>query len=666
MPDGNIASVAREQRAYSTLVIKAINEETRTITGVASTVSADRMGDIVEPKGARFSLPMPLLWQHGKDDQVGQVLAADVGDDQIQITARFFQPTTESADWNAELTKAWAKVKNGAVRGLSIGFKPVEYSFIKETGGVHYKSWDWYELSAVTIPANAEASIQTIKSIDQAARAASGATARQVVHLSSDPGVSGKPNQRKGNVMKTPIAEQISALEAKRAATTAQRNTVQQKAMDDGRTKTVAEKEEFDTLTAEVDAIDMELRDLKVMEKQNIAQLTPVGEQRAAQADPVAVPRSPAPVITGVTSRLEPGQKMARWAMAQYRAKENRQDIATIIQANKEWMSSSPELLMVAKAAVAAGDTTTSGWASELVYNQNLANEFINYLRPKTIIGRVNGWRLAPFNIRVGSATAGTSGYWVGQGAAAPVSKMTTSSVTMGITKAVGLAAVDKELLMSSSPSAEILIRNDLAKAVQFLLDVSLIDPNQGGVANTQPAALTYGATTTQASGTAYSNLKTDVQASFAPFISANMDTMGGVWIMSPTTALALSMMVTSLGVPQFPEMSINGGTFFGLPVVVSQSAFISGSPDYGNMMVLLFPDEVFLADDGQVTIEMSDQTAIQLLDNPTNASTGGTTATTLVSMFQTNSVAIKATRFINWKAARTNVAAVIRTAAYS
>ena len=36
-----------------------------------------------------------------------------------------------------------------------------------ETGGIHFEEWDWLELSAVTIPANAECTITTIKSYDQ-------------------------------------------------------------------------------------------------------------------------------------------------------------------------------------------------------------------------------------------------------------------------------------------------------------------------------------------------------------------------------------------------------------------------------------------------------------------------------------------------------------------
>ena len=49
------------------------------------------------------------------------------------------------------------------------------------------------------------------------------------------------------------------------------------------------------------------------------------------------------------------------------------------------------------------------------------------------------------------------------------------------------------------------------------------------------------------------------------------------------------------------------------------------------------------MADDGQIVIDASEEASIQMLDNPTNASTGGTTATpTMVSMFQTGSVALR------------------------
>ena len=51
-------------RAYSLLEIKQVDEDARIITGWATTPTADRLNDVVEPMGAQFKLPMPLLWQH--------------------------------------------------------------------------------------------------------------------------------------------------------------------------------------------------------------------------------------------------------------------------------------------------------------------------------------------------------------------------------------------------------------------------------------------------------------------------------------------------------------------------------------------------------------------------------------------------------------------------
>jgi len=225
---------------------------------------------------------------------------------------------------------------------------------------------------------------------------------------------------------------------------------------------------------------------------------------------------------------------------------------------------------------------------------------------------------------------------------------------------------IDKELARLSSPSAELLVRNDLAAEVQKTLDLSLIDPNQGGQTNIQPASLTYGLTPVTPSGTNYAAFTTDVKSLFSTAIAAQLDITQAVWVLSPTLALSLSLMVTSLGNPQFPGLTVNGGTLMGLPAVVSTQANISGSPDYANMLVLLFPGEVFLADDGQATVEASDQVAIQMLDNPTNQSTASSTPTTMVSMFQTESIAVKAVRYINWQKARSAACAFIRTCAYA
>jgi HK97 family phage major capsid protein len=465
------------------------------------------------------------------------------------------------------------------------------------------------------------------------------------------------------------IASQIAAFEQKRAASVAARDAIQTKAIDEGRSKDEAEKQEFDSLTAEIDVIDGELKDLRVMEKQ-AASAAPVLDK---PADPVnkggsvARPGAQAasqPYIT-VKANVEPGVRFARYGMSLLRAKGNLNDALSIFQNEKRWADQTPEVGMVLKAAVAAGDTTTSGWASELVYAQNLTSEFIEYLRPMTILGKMQGLRRIPFNVRMGSQTGTSTGYWVGQGAPIPMSKGTVSSASLGIAKCAGLCSIDEELAKLSTPSAELLVRDDLALTISTFMDVQFIDPNVAAVANVNPASITNGVTNTAATGTAAANLRTDLATLLQSMADNDLDMSKCVWIMTPTQALNISLMLNSLGLPLYPDMSVTGGKLLGLPVITSNSANIPGSPASGRMIVLVNEPEIFFADDGQVTLDVSREASIQMLDNPTNASTGGTTATAMVSMFQTHSLALRATRFVNWAKRRSTAVALIKEAAY-
>ena len=156
-------------RAYSAcLTVKAVDEDARIITGMATTPAPDRLQDVVEPRGAQFKLPIPFLWQHDSGHPIGHVTHAKVSSAGIEIVAKIAKGVT------AEIDRAWSLIKGGLVSGLSIGFKSVEHERIKETKGIRFIKWQFLELSAVTIPANSEATIATVKSIDTAQRAASG------------------------------------------------------------------------------------------------------------------------------------------------------------------------------------------------------------------------------------------------------------------------------------------------------------------------------------------------------------------------------------------------------------------------------------------------------------------------------------------------------------
>ena len=119
------------------------------------------------------------------------------------------------------------------------------------------------------------------------------------------------------------------------------------------------------------------------------------------------------------------------------------------------------------------------------------------------------------------------------------------------------------------------------------------------------------------------------------------------VWIMHPSTALALSMMTNATtGLREFPGVDfVTGGTFEGLPVIVSTS--VPGSAGAGYDVILAVQNEILLAEGG-LSIDASREASLEMNDAPTNNSVTPT-ATTLVSLWQSGSVAIKAIRGITW-----------------
>jgi len=159
-------------RAYSILAVKAVEDDKRTISGVATTPTPDRAGDIVEPMGVKFTNPLALLWQHMHDKPIGTVKFGKPTKDGVPFTAELPVVAEEGA-LRDRIEEAWQSIKIGLVRAVSIGFRPLEYSFM-ENGGIHFQEIEVFELSAVTIPANAEAVISVVKSIDKGFRAAAG------------------------------------------------------------------------------------------------------------------------------------------------------------------------------------------------------------------------------------------------------------------------------------------------------------------------------------------------------------------------------------------------------------------------------------------------------------------------------------------------------------
>jgi HK97 family phage major capsid protein len=429
------------------------------------------------------------------------------------------------------------------------------------------------------------------------------------------------------------------------------------KSGDAGVTLDEAEQEEHDTLADDVAKIDAQLLRLRAAEAREKAAAKPVAGADATQA---AASRSGSHVIT-VEKKLPPGIGFARGAMC-IAASKGSPDLAERLV--KQYYPDDPAVLaMVQRAAVPAGNTQTAGWASELVY-ASMMDDFIEFLRPRTIVGKIPGLRRVPFNVRVTGASAGTTGYWVGEGLPVPVSKMTTFTTSLTWAKIEALAILTKEEVRFSNPSAEAKVRDDLARAIIYRMDIDFIDPGKAAVANVSPASITFNTAPIAPTAATAAAFRTDFATLLGTFATLLLDPSDIVLIMSTVRALNLSLMINTLGVQSFPGLTMAGGTLLGFPVITSEAMVALGSPDE-DIIVAVKAGDIYLADDGVVTVEASDQASIEMLDVSLVQTGIVGTGASLVSLWQSGLLGIKANREVTWKLRRTGAARYIGPAAY-
>ena len=599
-------------RAYALLSVKAHDGPQRRITGLASTPTPDRRGDVLDPLGATFTNPLPLLLHHDRERPVGRATLT-ARRDGIAFEATLPEIAAPGAVRD-RVDEAWHSIQAGLISGVSIGFRPLADGVkALPTGGMHLLRTEICELSLVTVPANVETTIHTIKSYDAPHLAASGLT---------PPGVTGLPTSRPR--MKPTAAEHIQNLENKRAACTARMIDIMQTGAEDGATLAPEPAAEHDGLAVQVKSIDADLVRWRELEKLQITTATPV-----PTAPPTLRTNSYQPV--SVRPNVPIGMPFVRQAMALLVCHGNKHEAAEYA---KRWDDSTPEVALSLKAAIAAGTTTDAAWAQPLV-QQTMINDFIELLRPATILGKIPGLRNVPFNVKVPMQTAGGTYGWVGEAKPKPLTKLAFSSDTLGMTKVAGIIVLTEELVRSSNPSAEALCRADMVAGIAQFLDAQFIDPAVAAVAGVNPASITNGAPTAAAS----TNPLADIMGLITHFSTNNIPVDGLAFIMSAANALSLSFRSNLDGSAQFPGVGVNGGNYRGITFVTSNTA--------GTNVVALQPAYILYADDGGVTIDASREASLQMDSAPMSPADA---TTVYVSLFQTNSVALRAERFINWK----------------
>ena len=147
------------------LEIKSLKESGE-FEGYGSTFGGepDVYGDVIAPGAYADSLArhkakgtMPkLFWQHNADEPIGKWVDANEDDHGLLMKGRLNMDVQRGRE-------AYALLKAGDIDGLSIGYRIKEYSVDTENGVWTLEKIDLIEVSIVSVGANENAVVQSVK-----------------------------------------------------------------------------------------------------------------------------------------------------------------------------------------------------------------------------------------------------------------------------------------------------------------------------------------------------------------------------------------------------------------------------------------------------------------------------------------------------------------------
>jgi Phage capsid family len=331
-------------------------------------------------------------------------------------------------------------------------------------------------------------------------------------------------------------------------------------------------------------------------------------------------------------------------------------EVAAAYASAQRWTESG-QIALACKAAVGA---MTEGNASHLI--APIGQDLLALTAALSIFGRLTGFRRIPPNTSLTSQTGGAAGFWgdafQSGGAAVPVSRPTFSRFDgLDERRVSALSVVVEELVRVGMPDFEQTLATDLARALGAATDQAFLNPLSSGSPATSPASATSSGRIFTATGgvVTVDTIDADLERLIAALHDGGSDLTNATWCMNTLTATRLSRMRASGGARAYPDISAKGGTLMGLPVLTTGNILRDGSPSPGSTYLsLIDASRVWVTDRDEIDFRASRQAIIEMSDAPAQDSSSGTGAQQ-TSMWQVGSVALLATRWLNWQPAAGN-----------
>lgn len=309
---------------------------------------------------------------------------------------------------------------------------------------------------------------------------------------------------------------------------------------------------------------------------------------------------------------------------------------------------------VVTKAASAPATTTTTGWAAELV--QTAVLDFMDALLPMSVYPKLRdaGGRFTFGRngiVSIPSRNVGTSvaGSFVAQGSPIPVRQGAFNSTTLTPKKMAVITTFTREIAEHSTPAIEGVLRQAIQEDTSIAIDTILMDAT--AASSTRPAGLRNGVTgITATSGGGFAALVGDLKALVGALITSSGGNLRSpMFIMNPVQALSISMTQNAGG--DFPfAAGIERGTIQGYPVIFSATVT-------AGTVFLVDAADFFSATGDEPRFDVSDQATLHLEDTTPlaigTAGTPNTVAAPVRSLWQTDTLALRAIYDMNWSMRR-------------
>lgn len=306
------------------------------------------------------------------------------------------------------------------------------------------------------------------------------------------------------------------------------------------------------------------------------------------------------------------------------------------------------EIMAMTKAATDPAMTNVTGWAEELV--RTGMGEFMQLLMPASIYPRVPGMRHTfgtdgSIEIPTRSADAKINGGFVAEGDPIPVKQGLFTSKTLTPKEMGVISTFTNKIMRHSTPNIEAVIRQAMIEDTSETLDTIFVDNGAGDTVRPPGLITIAGLNTAPSTGDTAADILADVKAAVNGLVVNNMGNAAS-WIMNPTHRISLSNIMMANGAFLFRD-EINNGMFAGFPLITSNNCPVG---------------DVFLVDDQALTFasdygpefSMSNQATLHMDDtDPLPINDGGTAASPVRSLFQTNSYGLRMTIGLDWDAYR-------------